>query len=82
MLPIVLTFIQKMAVCQAYLANFLTTALQNKVQSWVNVDTNNDGIDADDIARLFDHQDIENICQKQALADWKFTKVSQSFCRK
>lgn len=64
LLPIVLTFIQKNGGLSGVLGKFSNNGLQNKVQSWVNVDTNNDGIDADDIARLFDHQDIENICQK------------------
>ena len=64
LLPIVLTFIQKNGGLSGVLSKFSNNGLQNKVQSWVNVDTNNDGIDADDIARLFDHQDIENICQK------------------
>ena len=59
LLPIVLTFIQKNGGLSGVLSKFSNNGLQNKVQSWVNVDTNNDGIDADDIARLFDHQDIE-----------------------
>lgn len=64
LLPVVLAFIQKNGGLSGVLGKFSNNGLQNKVQSWVNVDTNNDGIDADDIARLFDHQDIENICQK------------------
>ncbi|WP_114800677.1 YidB family protein [Moraxella canis] len=64
LLPVVLAFIQKNGGLSGVLGKFSNSGLQNKAQSWVNIDTNNDGIDADDIARLFDNQEIEQICKQ------------------
>lgn len=64
LLPVVLAFIQKNGGLSGVLAKFNQSGMSQKAQSWVNVDTNNDGIDASDVSRLFGSDEIADICQK------------------
>ncbi|VEG13368.1 YidB family protein [Moraxella cuniculi] len=64
LLPVVLTFIQKNGGLSGILGKFSNSGLENKAQSWVNIDTNNDGIDAGDVARLFGNEQIQQVCEQ------------------
>lgn len=66
LLPVVLSFIQKNGGLGGVLGKFSANGLDDKAKSWVNLDTDNDGLDAGDVARLFDDQQeqIEQVCQK------------------
>lgn len=64
LLPIVLSYIQKNGGLSGVLGKFNHHGMSNKVQSWVNIDVDNDGIDAGDIQRLFDEQEIQAACKK------------------
>lgn len=63
LLPIVLSFIQKNGGLSGVLAKLSGQGMDQKVQSWVNVDQDNDGIDATDVQRLFGESEIANACQ-------------------
>lgn len=63
LLPIVLSFIQKNGGLSGVLAKLSGQGMDQKVQSWVNVDQDNDGIDAADVQRLFGDSEIANACQ-------------------
>lgn len=69
LLPIVLSYIQKNGGLSGVLAKFQGNGLGNKAQSWVNIDTDNDGIDAQDIARVFDNQDIAKVCSQTGASE-------------
>lgn len=62
LLPIVLTFIQKNGGLSGVLGKFSSSGMNNQAQSWVNIDTDNDGIDAGDIQRLFGESEIQAAC--------------------
>ena len=64
LLPIVLGFIQSSGGLSGVLDKIKGSGLGNQAQSWVNIDTNNDGIDADDVIRLFGQDTINNACQQ------------------
>lgn len=63
LLPIVLSFIQKNGGLSGVLAKLSGQGMDQKVQSWVNIDQDNDGIDAADVQRLFGESEIANACQ-------------------
>ncbi|OOR87729.1 hypothetical protein B0181_09750 [Moraxella caviae] len=63
LLPVVLSFIQQNGGLSGVLSKFNNSGLGNKAQSWVNIDTDNDGIDAGDVARLFGDDKINEVCQ-------------------
>lgn len=63
LLPIVLSFIQKNGGLSGVLAKLSGQGMDQKVQSWVNIDQDNDGIDAADVQRLFGDSEIANACQ-------------------
>lgn len=64
LLPIVLGYIQSNGGLSGVLAKFQGSGLNNKAQSWVNIDTDNDGIDAKDILGLFGQDTINHACQQ------------------
>ena len=64
LLPIVLGFIQSSGGLSGVLDKIKGSGLGNQAQSWVNIDTNNDGIDAGDVIRLFGQDTINNACQQ------------------
>lgn len=64
LLPIVLNYIQKNGGLSGMLAKFSSNGLGNKVQSWVNIDTDNDGLDVKDILGLFGQDEIDAACQQ------------------
>ena len=53
LIPIVLGYIQKNGGLSGVLAKFQGSELASKAQSWVNIDTDNDGLDAQDVMSLF-----------------------------
>ncbi|MFA9485660.1 MULTISPECIES: YidB family protein [unclassified Moraxella] len=69
LLPIVLNYIQKNGGLSGVLAKFQGGGLGNHAQSWVSIDRDNDGIDAGDIARLFDSQDIKKVCSQTGASE-------------
>ena len=64
LLPIVLAYIQQNGGLSGVLAKFSNNGLDNKAKSWVNIDVDNDGIDAKDIMRLFGQEKISEVCQQ------------------
>lgn len=64
LLPIVLGFIQSNGGLSGVLAKFSGNGLDNKAQSWVNIDTDNDGLDAGDVLGLFGQDAINQACQQ------------------
>lgn len=64
LLPIVLGYIQSNGGLSGVLAKFSGNGLDNKAQSWVNIDTDNDGLDAKDILGLFGQNEINKACQQ------------------
>lgn len=64
LIPVVLGFIQKNGGLSGVLAKFNGAGLDNKAQSWVALDQDNDGLDAGDVMRLFGSDEIDNVCQK------------------
>lgn len=64
LVPIVLGFIQKNGGLSGILAKFNDNGLGNKAQSWVNIDRDNDGIDAGDVMQLFGQDEIDNISRE------------------
>lgn len=64
LLPIVLSFIQQNGGLSGILSKFNNDGLGNKAQSWVNIDKDNDGIDAGDVIRLFGQDEIANISKQ------------------
>lgn len=64
LLPIVLGFIQSNGGLSGVLAKFSGNGLDSKAQSWVNIDTDNDGLDAQDIMGLFGQDTINQACQQ------------------
>lgn len=64
LLPIVLAYIQQNGGLSGVLAKFSGNGLDNKAKSWVNIDTDNDGLDAKDILGLFGQEKISEVCQQ------------------
>lgn len=64
LLPIVLGFIQSQGGLSGLLAKFQGSGLDNKAQSWVGIDTDNDGLDAGDILGLFGQEQINDVCRQ------------------
>ena len=64
LLPIVLGLIQSSGGLSGVLDKIKGSGLGNQAQSWVNIDTNNAGIDAGDVIRLFGQDTINNACQQ------------------
>lgn len=64
LLPIVLGYIQANGGLSGVLAKFSNNGLDNKAKSWVNIDTDNDGLDAKDILGLFGQEKISEVCQQ------------------
>lgn len=62
LLPVVLAFIQKNGGLSGVLGKFSNNGMGNQAQSWVNIDTDNDGIDANDVAKLFGNDEINQVC--------------------
>lgn len=56
------------------LAKFQGNGLGNKAQSWVNIDTDNDGLDAQDVMSLFGKDEINRACQQTGASE---TEVCQ-----
>lgn len=69
LLPVVLAYIQKNGGLSGVLAKFQGNGLGNRAQSWVSIDRDNDGIDAGDVARLFDSQDIAQVCSQTGASE-------------
>lgn len=69
LLPIVLAYIQKNGGLSGVLGKFSNNGMGNQAQSWVNIDTNNDGIDAGDIQRLFGDQEIQAACAQTGASE-------------
>lgn len=67
LLPIVLGYIQKNGGLSATIAKITGSdvGLSNKAQSWISsIDQDNDGIDADDVMRMFGQDEIDRACQQ------------------
>lgn len=64
LLPIVLGFIQSQGGLSGLLAKFQGNGMGNKAQSWVGIDTDNDGLDAGDILGLFGQEQINDVCRQ------------------
>lgn len=64
LLPIVLGLIQSNGGLSGLLAKFNNNGLGNKAQSWVNIDRDNDGLDAGDILSLFGQEQINDVCRQ------------------
>ncbi len=69
LLPVVLAFIQKNGGLSGVLGKFSNNGMGNQAQSWVNIDANNDGIDAGDIQRLFGDQEIQAACAQTGASE-------------
>ncbi|WP_435931149.1 YidB family protein [Moraxella bovoculi] len=69
LLPVVLAYIQKNGGLSGVLAKLQGNGLGNKAQSWTSIDVDNDGIDADDVARLFGSQEINEVAQKTGASE-------------
>lgn len=64
LIPVVLGFIQKNGGLSGVLNKFNGNGLGNKAQSWVALDKDNDGLDADDILGLFGQSEINQVCEQ------------------
>lgn len=64
LLPIVLAFIQKNGGLSGLLGKLSNHGMGSQAQSWVNIDQDNDGIDAGDIQQLFGAEEIDAACQQ------------------
>ncbi len=64
LLPVVLAFIQKNGGLSGVMSKFNGAGLQSQAQSWVNVDSANDGLDANDVMQLFGDSQISQVCQQ------------------
>lgn len=64
LLPIVLGYIQSNGGLSGVLAKFSGNGLDNKAKSWVNIDTDNDGLDAKDVLGLFGQDEISKVSQQ------------------
>ncbi len=64
LLPIVLGYIQSNGGLSGVLAKFQGNGLGNKAQSWVGIDTDNDGLDAQDILGLLGQDKVNEVCQQ------------------
>ena len=69
LLPVVLAYIQKNGGLSGVLSKFSNNGMGNKAQSWVNIDADNDGIDAGDIQRLFGEQEIQAACAQTGASE-------------
>ncbi|MDH2272763.1 YidB family protein [Moraxella porci] len=69
LLPVVLAYIQKNGGLSGVLGKFSNNGMGNKAQSWVNIDVDNDGIDAGDIQRLFGDQEIQAACAQTGASE-------------
>ena len=69
LLPVVLAYIQKNGGLSGVLGKFSNNGMGNQAQSWVNIDTDNDGIDAGDIQRLFGEQEIQAACAQTGASE-------------
>lgn len=69
LLPVVLAYIQKNGGLSGVLGKFSNNGMGNKAQSWVNIDADNDGIDAGDIQRLFGDQEIQAACAQTGASE-------------
>lgn len=69
LLPVVLAYIQKNGGLSGVLGKFSNNGMGNKAQSWVNIDADNDGIDAGDIQRLFGEQEIQAACAQTGASE-------------
>lgn len=74
LIPIVLGYIQKNGGLSGVLAKFQGSGLGNKAQSWVNIDTDNDGLDTQDVMSLFGKDEINRACQQTGASE---TEVCQ-----
>ena len=64
LLPIVLGLIQSHGGLSGLLSKFQGNGMGNKAQSWVGIDTDNDGLDAKDILGLFGQAQIDDVCRQ------------------
>lgn len=69
LLPVVLNYIQKNGGLSGVLSKLQGSGLGEKAQSWVNIDKDNDGIDAQDVARLFGNQEISEVCSQTGASE-------------
>lgn len=69
LLPVVLAYIQKNGGLSGVLSKFSNNGMGNQAQSWVNIDADNDGIDAGDIQRLFGEQEIQAACAQTGASE-------------
>lgn len=85
LLPVVLSTIQKNGGLSGILTKLQSLGLANKASSWVSSGSNSP-LDNDEVERLFDKDDIEQVCQKtgancgevyQGLADLLPSVVSE-----
>lgn len=74
LLPVVLAFIQKNGGLSGVLNKFNGAGLGAKAQSWVDIDKDNDGIDAVDVARLFGDDEIGKLSAQTGASE---TQVCQ-----
>lgn len=63
LIPVILNYIQQNGGLSGVLNKLNGNGLGNKAQSWVNIDTDNDGIDVSDVMRLFGQDEINQVCQ-------------------
>ena len=78
LIPIVLGYIQKNGGLSGVLAKFQGSELASKAQSWVNIDTDNDGLDAQDVMSLFGKDEINRACQQTGASE---TEVCQGIAK-
>ncbi len=63
LLPVVLSTIQKNGGLSGILSKLQSLGLTNQASSWVGTGSNN-RLDGQDVQRLFDNEDIEQVCQQ------------------
>lgn len=69
LLPIVLGYIQKNGGLSGVFTKFQGNGLGSQAKSWMSIDVDNDGIDADDVARLFGNKEIDEVVNKTGASE-------------
>lgn len=75
LLPVVLGYIQKNGGLSGMMNALSGSGLGQKAQAWIqSIDTDNNGLDIDDVKRLFGREEIEGVCRETGASE---TEVCQ-----
>lgn len=80
LMPMVLIWIQRNGGLGGALSKITGMGHDKQARSWMSNHELNDNLDPNEVNRLFDEQEIQQVAAVLALMRWKCVKVSLSCC--